>query len=200
MIYVKQDIYMVFWWKNLDLDSNLYNLKKASKKLVKHYETDPNPNRPYSWTPPCVYDLPRIRKKSKKSPHLVFGPSDTPSSTRQRRTPIFSDGIVFSVVDLPGKRKKSKKVMVHWHVLGGLGARRIRGSKNQVSNFLLFFRTLGKSTAEESIPPKKSGFEAALVSQEGQWVHNKKYTYIYYVYVYLSIQYGNRNILIYTFS
>ncbi len=29
--------------------------------------------------------------------------------------------------------------MVHWHVLGGLGARRIRGSKNQVSILLLFF-------------------------------------------------------------
>ncbi len=40
---------MVFWWKNLDLDSYLYSLKKnASKKLVKYYKTDPNPNRPYS--------------------------------------------------------------------------------------------------------------------------------------------------------
>ncbi len=39
---------MVFWWKNLDLDSNLYNLKKRIKKLVKYYETSPNPNRPYS--------------------------------------------------------------------------------------------------------------------------------------------------------
>ncbi len=24
-------MYMVFWWKNLDLDSNLYNLKKRIK-------------------------------------------------------------------------------------------------------------------------------------------------------------------------
>jgi hypothetical protein len=34
---------MVFCWKNLDLDSNLYNLKKRIKKLVKYYETYPNP-------------------------------------------------------------------------------------------------------------------------------------------------------------
>jgi hypothetical protein len=37
---------MVFWCKNLDLDSNLYNLENASKKLVKYYETDPTPE-PY---------------------------------------------------------------------------------------------------------------------------------------------------------
>jgi hypothetical protein len=37
-----------FLVKNLDLDSNLYNLKSSSKKLVKYYETDPNPKRPYS--------------------------------------------------------------------------------------------------------------------------------------------------------
>ncbi len=27
---------MVFWWKNLDLDSNLNNMKKLIKKLVKY--------------------------------------------------------------------------------------------------------------------------------------------------------------------
>jgi hypothetical protein len=36
--------YIWFLVKNLDLDSNLYNMKKQ----VKYYETDPNPNRPYS--------------------------------------------------------------------------------------------------------------------------------------------------------
>ncbi len=47
----KQDIYG-FLVKNLDLDFNLYNLKNASKKLVKYYETYPNPKRHYSWTLP----------------------------------------------------------------------------------------------------------------------------------------------------
>jgi hypothetical protein len=41
--------YMGFLVKNLDLDSNsnIYNLKNASKKLVKYYETYPN-STPYS--------------------------------------------------------------------------------------------------------------------------------------------------------
>jgi hypothetical protein len=46
-IITKQDIYG-FLVKNLDLDSNLYNLKKRTKKLVKYYETDPTPKRPDS--------------------------------------------------------------------------------------------------------------------------------------------------------
>jgi hypothetical protein len=41
----KQDIYG-FLVKNLDLDSNLYNLIKRIKKLIKYYETNPNPKRP----------------------------------------------------------------------------------------------------------------------------------------------------------
>ncbi len=36
---------MVFWWKNLDLGSNLY-------KLIKLINNKNNPNRPYSWTLP----------------------------------------------------------------------------------------------------------------------------------------------------
>jgi hypothetical protein len=47
----KQDIYG-FLVKNLDLDSNLYHMKNASKKLVKYYGTYPNPKIPYSWTLP----------------------------------------------------------------------------------------------------------------------------------------------------
>ncbi len=97
---------MYGFFGNLYLDSNSYNFKSkriwyiwffgektwtsiliyiiwknASKKLVKYYETDPNPKRLYSWTQKV--------EKSKKIPHLVFGPSDTPNSLRQRRTPIF---------------------------------------------------------------------------------------------------------------
>jgi hypothetical protein len=44
LLITKNKIYIyVFLVKNLYLDSNLYNLKKASKKLVKYYETYPNP-------------------------------------------------------------------------------------------------------------------------------------------------------------
>ncbi len=44
----KQDIY-VFLVKNLELDSNLYNLKENANKS---FETYPNPSRLYSWTLP----------------------------------------------------------------------------------------------------------------------------------------------------
>ena len=38
-------LYMVFWWKKLDLGSNLY-------KLIKLINNKNNPNKPYSWTLP----------------------------------------------------------------------------------------------------------------------------------------------------
>ncbi len=47
MEYIKNKIYMVFWWKNLDLDSNLYNSKNRIKKASLILR-----NRPYTWTLP----------------------------------------------------------------------------------------------------------------------------------------------------
>jgi hypothetical protein len=79
----KQDIYG-FLVKNLDLDSNLYNLKKALKKLVKYYETYPNPKRPYSGILPT-----RLAHPGSVGPQF-FG------------------GIVFYEVDIARKRKKVK--------------------------------------------------------------------------------------------
>jgi hypothetical protein len=77
--------------------------KNASKKLVKYYETYPKPNGPYSWT-----------QKVEKSKKVLTWFLDLLTFFLTRLThpgsvgpQFFFDGIVFSEVNLPGKRKKN---------------------------------------------------------------------------------------------
>ena len=91
---------MVFWGKNLDLGSNLFNLRKLINNKNKPKETlllNPTAalgsNSPTNTTKQILTrksPTPKRGKRKKSKKVLTwFGPSDTPCSPRQRRTPIF---------------------------------------------------------------------------------------------------------------